>query len=353
MTMPNPFVFGGRITDSAHFIGRKMELQRIFGALEAANTGQLQHISIVGPRRIGKSSLLYHLTQVYSQRLQQPDKYRFVYVDLDDAHCHTLPGLLGFILQRLGLSYNKQPKLTQFQETIEQLSQTHGFYPVLCLDEFEHLTKRREQFPNEVFEVWRSLGSNSRAAFVTASQHSLGELIQQGDLTSTFHNIFTHIPLGVFTNEDAHTLLARNTDRPFTSDEQYQLFDLTGRFPARLQIAASLLYQAKDGNDINWDTLKTDYQHQIDQIFEKASSPTQKMPGWLGEVGRAIFITAPQYLGRFVLDLFGRHDAKDSSANMLGWLIIITGLGLLLRVFTMQTVVDWFRYNWRFFFPEK
>jgi hypothetical protein len=353
MTMPNPFVFGGRITDPAHFVGRKMELQRIFGALETANTGQLQHISIVGPRRIGKSSLLYHLTQIHSQRLQQPDKYRFVYVDLDDAHCHTLAGLLGFILQRLGLAQIKQPRLTQFQETIERLSQTDGLYPVLCLDEFEHLTKRKEQFPDEVFEVWRSLGSNSKAAFVTASQSSLSELIHQGNLTSTFHNIFTHIPLGMFTDEDARSLLARNTDRPFTQNEQHQLFDLTGKFPAKLQIAASLLYQAKEGTNINWEVFKTDYQRQVDFTFGTTPPPSQKMPGWPGKVGRALLIITPQYLGRFVLDLFGRHDAKDSSAMMLGWSIIIIALALLLRIFTMQTVVDWFKYNWRFFFPEK
>jgi uncharacterized protein len=353
MTMPNPFVFGGRITDPDHFIGRKMELQRIFGALETASTGQLQHISIVGPRRIGKSSLLYHITQVYPQRLQQPEKYRFVYVDLDDAHCHTLTGLLTFILQRLGIAHNKQPRLTQFQETIEELSQKNGLYPVLCLDEFEHLTKRKEQFPNEVFEVWRSLGSSSKAAFVTASQRSLGELIQQGNLTSTFHNIFTHIPLGTFTEEDARALLARNTDRPFTRDEQRQLVDLTGKFPAKLQIAGSLLYQAKEGMDIHWEALKKDYQRQVDFTFGTTPPPAQKLPGWLGKAGRAIFITGPQYLGRLVLDLFGRHDAKDSSASMLGWLIIIIGLALLLRLFTMQTVVDWFKYNWRFFFPVK
>jgi hypothetical protein len=203
-----------------------------------------------------------------------------------------------------------------------------------------------------VFEVWRSLGSSGQAAFVTASQSSLGELIQQGNLTSTFHNIFTHIPLGVFTDEDARSLLARNTDRPFTQNEQRQLLDLTGKFPAKLQIAASLLYQAKDGTDINWDTLKDDYQRQVDFVFGKASPTSKNMPGWPGKVGRVIFITGPQYLGRFALDLFGRHDAKDSSASMLGWLLIGIGLALLLRIFTTEAVVDSFKYNWRFFFPE-
>jgi hypothetical protein len=64
-------------------------------------------------------------------------------------------------------------------------------------------------------------------------------------------------------------------------------------------------------------------------------------------------ITGPQVLGRFVLDLFGRHDARDSTASMSGWLIIAIVLAVLFGLFTPQAVVDWFKYNWRFFFPEK
>ena len=71
--MPNPFFFGGHITDPAKFVGRKAELRRIAALLETAHTGQMQSVSIVGERRIGKSSLLFHLKQVYPQWLTQPD----------------------------------------------------------------------------------------------------------------------------------------------------------------------------------------------------------------------------------------------------------------------------------------
>jgi hypothetical protein len=331
--MPNPFAFGGRITDPSHFIGRQTELQRIFGALEIAHTGQLQHISIVGPRRIGKSSLLYHVTQIYSQRLQQPEKYRFIYVDLDNAHCHTLNGLLGFILRQLGVPHNNHTTLAQFQKEIELLNQKRGIYTVLCLDEFEHLTKRREQFPSEVFEVWRSLGSGSKAAFVTASQTSLGELIQQGNLTSTFHNIFTHVSLGAFSEEEARALMARNTDRPFTENEQRRLLELSEKHPARLQVAAQLFYEAKSKPNVDWKQLKAEYKKQIAQI-----GPV-KAKTKFGDALQMIFIAFPTSLGRFVLEVFKNDTASEKTAAILGWVILLVILAVLFGLLNLEPFI--------------
>lgn len=48
--MPNPFVYGPPIHDPARFVGREVELRRIFATLETAHTGQLQSVSS-GDRR--------------------------------------------------------------------------------------------------------------------------------------------------------------------------------------------------------------------------------------------------------------------------------------------------------------
>lgn len=56
--MPNPFFYGGRV-DPSQFIGREKELRNIFNCLETAHTGQLQSVSIVGPHRMGRSSLAW------------------------------------------------------------------------------------------------------------------------------------------------------------------------------------------------------------------------------------------------------------------------------------------------------
>lgn len=339
--MTNPFFFGGRITDPRHFAGREKELRFIFSALETAHSGQLQHVQVVGERRIGKSSLLYHLTQIYAQRLSQPQKYRFVYVDLDDSRCHTLEGLLGFILKGLGISHANHPTLAQFQRALEEFGRERGQYPVLCLDEFEHLTKRREQFPNEVFEVWRSLGSGNSMAFITASQTPLAKLIQQGNLTSTFHNIFTYLSLGNFTESEARSLLARSLDRPFTEAEQKKLIELAGYHPAHLQIAARLLYEAKGNPPVDWKSLQADYREHLRNI--QPVKPPQAGPAWYAKVLTAVFIVFPTALGHFVLEIFKNKDASDRTAAILGWVILGVIILSLLGVLSLSDLLPWLR----------
>ena len=99
--MPNPFFYGGRVNPE-QFVGRSAELQRIFAGLEVTHTGQMQSFSVVGPRRIGKSSLLFYIANKYARDLTQAAQYRFGYFELSDAHCRTLDGLLDGILKQLG-----------------------------------------------------------------------------------------------------------------------------------------------------------------------------------------------------------------------------------------------------------
>lgn len=317
--MGNPFFYGGRITDTTKFLGRESELRRLFTALETAPAGQAQHISIVGPRRMGKSSLLFHVTQVYIHHLSQPQKYRFVYVDLDDSRCHNLSGLLGFILQALKIPHTGHPTLDQFQDALRKLTEKQGVVPVLCLDEFEHLTQRKNQFPDTVFEAWRSLGNNSRVVFITASATPLDELIAQGNLTSSFHNIFTLMPLKEFTPTEARTLLARS-DRPFSATDIEALLNLTGRHPAKLQYAASLFYETPSISAI-----LPEYNQQVQFIFGKKPSRWHKW-GWLKKI-----FTAPDLIGQFICDIF-KLTPQKSTVRLMGWLFLIGLLGLALWI---------------------
>jgi hypothetical protein len=62
----------------------------------------MQSSLVVGERRIGKSSLLYHLAQTGWLKINDP-AYRFLYFDLLDARFHTAVEFFRAILQRLDL----------------------------------------------------------------------------------------------------------------------------------------------------------------------------------------------------------------------------------------------------------
>ena len=273
--MPNPFFYGGRVNPE-QFVGRRAELQRIFAGLEVADTGQMQSFSIVGPRRIGKSSLLFYAANKYAQYLTQAANYRFGYFELSDAHCRTLDGLLDGILKQLGAGQldGKKSALTEFQDAIIALK-TRGAFPVVCLDEFEELTDHPNQFTPDLYDSWRFLINQQAIAFITASKSPLIDLAQTLGYTSPFFNVFTYLPLGELTDDEARELIARGADcdRAFTPTEQNDAWLLAGNHPYRLQLAGSLLYQAKaDNRAVDWAELRREFVTQLQNVGLEATA---------------------------------------------------------------------------------
>ena len=82
--MESPFSGRSMITDASRFIGRATESQKIFNALA---TPKPQCVSIIGNRRMGRSSLLQHVLRSYPHYLPQPGRYRFAYLDLSRDTC--------------------------------------------------------------------------------------------------------------------------------------------------------------------------------------------------------------------------------------------------------------------------
>lgn len=355
--MPNPFVYGGRIEDPRDFVGRKEELQYIFDRLEAVvHTGQPQSISIVGPRRIGKSSLLYHLTQTYCQRLSRPNTYLFVYLDLESAACQSLPGLLRTALECLleqleeekerskvfhklrrrlrAIQSGHAVNLVEFEEAITDIGRLPGphRWPVLCLDELERLIQEPTEFPLDVYQSWRSLISANQIVFIVASMKPLVELAQLSGMTSPFFNVFdrTLLPLGELTPAEAERLLerGRTCDRPFQLDECKSILKLAGHHPWHLQIVGSLVYEAKArGRAVDWEVVRRRYEN---QVRPRLSS----QPWWrttLTKLGEALhwLIRSPRYLGQLILLLLKRSTEEETTNWLAGTLTLIL-IGLVI-----------------------
>lgn len=337
--MPNPFYYGGHVSPE-RFIGRRAELAKLFSALEVVHTGQLQSISVVGPRRMGKSSLLFYAAQKYPDHLEDARNYRFTYVSLFDPECKTLDGLLGRILRGLHLNAPPQVTLIQFQNELRGLKATGGL-PVILLDEFAELTEKPDQFSPDLYDMWRDLIDAGTAAFVTASAVPLMQLAEAKRYTSPFFNIFSILGLGEFAAVEAEELVqvGANCDRAFTLTEQRQMREMGGKHPYRLQLAGSLLYQAKAGNaQINSQTIRKDFDNQLVQAGLAQKANTAVRSNILVE-----FLTFPKMLGRAVLDALGRHDSYDSSQWFWGIVVIGVILALVLGVVKLDAVQDWLR----------
>jgi len=250
---PNPFTNRGMITTAEDFFGRQRQIEKIITRLRT-----MQCASLVGERRIGKSSLLYHLMQTGAARLGDAN-YRFLYFDLQEAALHTAPGFLKTILSKLGAPAKTinadEPlnrNLSAFGDQIVALGQT-GERIVLCLDEFENALKHRAQFDEDFFDHLRSMLNARRLAIVTATQRTLQALSLEGKLTSPFYNVFTVVELKEFTEAEAHQFIAAYHQRVgFTDDELKFVFSYLDRHPLKLQIVCDLVMENRQEQWSDW-----------------------------------------------------------------------------------------------------
>ena len=343
-SMPNPFFFGPKITSSEHFIGRKKEIQKIFGYLNTEHTGQIQHVSVIGERRIGKSSLLYRLPQVTKSYIRNDENYRLLYIDLQ--HRHSLHSLLDHFLRKLNLSRPSNVSLERFYELIEREHEKKGRWNILLLDEFEKLTERPTEFTDEFYDTLRALGNNNLLGIVTASQHSLRDLAAQEKLTSPFFNIFHQIELGEFSAEEAQALLDRGrlSDQAFTDDDCQHIINIAGYHPARLQIVGRIVYETKEsGAKLSWKDIEQEAKKEpafdANLNHHKGNKLTEKIPSAL----HWIFISLPQIIGKAFLQFLGREHIADSTAWIWGALWLGVAIAFLFGVLPWTTITKYTR----------
>src|SRR6266567_4558808 len=89
-TAENPFTYGNPISEPDRFFGRHREIDQVFSRLRNV---EFESSSLVGERRIGKTSLLYYLghPEVRHAYGLDPERYVFVYVDLQMVDRATTP----------------------------------------------------------------------------------------------------------------------------------------------------------------------------------------------------------------------------------------------------------------------
>ena len=83
-----------------------------------------------------------------------------------------------------------------------------GLEVVLMLDEFESLA-RNAQFEPDFYGELRSLAGELGLVILTASKRSLYDLTYENSstLSSPFFNIFSEMPIGLMTDDDARQIL--------------------------------------------------------------------------------------------------------------------------------------------------
>ncbi|MEO0407981.1 MAG: AAA family ATPase [Cyanobacteria bacterium P01_A01_bin.135] len=337
--MPNqscPFIAGSRIEDPALFVGRRGELRTIASRMTAA---QPTSVNVVGERRIGKSSLLYHFFQTYDARVNEPQRYAVVYLDLQSASCATEGDFYREVARALKRAAAGNAALTQplevqllgrrgFSEAVRVWKQAHVL-PVLCLDEFEQLLDHQREFDDGFYDNLRALMNGNALMLVIASRRMLDEYRKGSELTSEFFNLGQSLHLGDFGPSEVEELLrlpARegNGESPLLrAGEQDLAKNWAGNHPYLLQLAALKLCDAAgNGRSVAW--AKAEFAREAGRL----RSGRMRRRRWIKRLG---WLTVIPFLGQVA------RGIGDTWENVAAWIfgaavlivVAISGIALI------------------------
>jgi tRNA A-37 threonylcarbamoyl transferase component Bud32 len=248
----NPYLSRGPVRTREMFFGRDGELAEIANFLKGN-----QSVSIVGPRKIGKTSLLFQLMRPrVSEDLGIPAGTLICYLDCEVLGVETAVEVFQQFAAEIRSEVEsrglpevaaletacRSPSRLAFEGAVRALNRK-GLQVVMILDEFERLSANPRLDVN-FFNALRSIAGRFRLVFLTASASPLIDLTYSGRsqeiLSSPFFNIFAPIFLGLLPEADARDLIhqgAQRAGKPFPLEIQNFLYEYSGGHPLILQVA--------------------------------------------------------------------------------------------------------------------
>ncbi|MDM8565834.1 ATP-binding protein [Candidatus Halobeggiatoa sp. HSG11] len=274
----NPYVCGSALPgNSPIFYGRVDELNSILGFLR--HPEQSGNVSVVGERRIGKSSLLNQVCQALavdakvitiSTTLQE---WKFnsqadFFASLHQAICEVIPTGSDTVV-------NSYDELSSF---IEQQAGNYRF--VFFVDEFDKMLENK-CFDSDFFASMRILGYDAKYnwSYVLASLKPLHEITYQNMQESSFHNIFSSYPIGLLTEDEALALIREPLQGCFVdSFEQVQveIIDYAGYHPAFIQMVAVNYWEdCHSDSSVNHDRIKVNLKPHCVDLWQHRNAKEQ------------------------------------------------------------------------------
>jgi hypothetical protein len=257
---PNPFAFGNPIRDQTRFFGRKEDLRQIINRLRSSAH---ESTSVVGERRIGKTSLLKYLDtpEVAAGLGLPPGEYCMIYIDFQGLTDITPARFWQRVLLKMERAICLPDLLPQIQavrsmgeldlfdlEDLFEHTSDLGLTTVLLLDEFETITQN-PNFGSDFFGGLRALAIHQNLPLITATRRELVDLCHSEEIKgSPFFNIFANVVLRPFSREEVLEMLAgylAGTGLTFSGPEQELVIGLGGGYPFFTQMAGHYLVEAR------------------------------------------------------------------------------------------------------------
>jgi DNA-binding winged helix-turn-helix (wHTH) protein len=262
--LENPFFHRGPIRHLAYFYNRKRQSKQ---ALEMLGKGQ--SVSIVGPRKIGKTSLLFHISrpEVMQQYGLDPTRHLVVYFNCEGSGSLKPEEFYTLVLEEVairaaqyGYSLDSPEYPVSYLEFKRILRQVFDkkLQLTLLLDEFEVVDQNRH-LGEEFLSGLRALATKFDAAYLTVSQRPLATFAKYRH--SLFFNIFLQLKIGLFDELESRDLIEgalAGVEGIFPPDIVKGILELGGGHPFFLQVVGywALELQATKGVPLEGEDLR-------------------------------------------------------------------------------------------------
>ena len=220
----------------AAFVGRAAEREALLRTLDRGQPAQL-----IGPRRMGKSSLLR-----WVERTARSLGRRTAFVNARGLAGRSPSDLVLAAGEALGR--RAVVKAALFAESAlpgpRAAERALGLLAPTCLlvEEADALAEQDHGFDRGFFDALRALGQEGKLVWISASEQDLFEMFQLTGLTSAFLNDARKIHVGALSRAEAERLLEERTGR---STHVEWAWEIAGGIPPALGWVADRLAEGR------------------------------------------------------------------------------------------------------------
>ena len=213
----NPFQYGKPVHDPKDFFGRDREIRDIYRQILTSHS-----VSLIGERKIGKTSLLIHLIHPHVMTdydISTEDILMF-YINMSSRSLAKSSDVFRSFLECISIEISGEIKkvadllldkehihFRQFEEIISMINNNNKKI-VFFLDEFEEISRAKE---GDIFSKLRYLAQMYEVVFVVSTLRDLRSLfVEERFATSPFFNIFTNYQLSGLDEDASRELITVN-----------------------------------------------------------------------------------------------------------------------------------------------
>ena len=255
-----------RIDCSGEFYGRRREVEQVYAGLTAPRA---QSVSIVGDRKMGKSSLLHYLADPFTiEKYSGKDSPPLFFVQVDASGILSIDGFFNAVVAGLGRIPDAQGFVEAtdagdllLPEILDRM-QAAGARLIFLIDEFEEMVRGlpedesngwKQHLDEETFYFLNHRTQQYDTAYVTVTERGIAPALAQSRFPAIreeahhFAEISKQVRVATLDRDSIDALITEPAWRVGLLDQflghKEDILALTGGFPFLVQLACSHLFK--------------------------------------------------------------------------------------------------------------